>query len=89
MLCVRGVHPGVNANLVSVSYFREGKDSCPYTYVCGREAGVLFHLTPLQSLYDTHNIAGSVFNSPKLNFFRLLSNGCTYVHSPLISVSIN
>ena len=69
MLCVRGVHPGVNANLVSVSYFREGKDSCPYTYVCGREAGVLFHLTPLQSLYDTHNIAGSVFNSPKLNFF--------------------
>ena len=69
MLCVRGVHPGVDANLVSVSYFREGKDSCPYTYVCGREAGVLFHLTPLQSLYDTHNIAGSVFNSPKLNFF--------------------
>ena len=69
MLCVRGVHPGVNANLVSVSYFREGKDSCPYTYVCGREAGVLFHLTPLQALYDTHNIAGSVFNSPKLNFF--------------------
>ena len=69
MLCARGVHPGVNANLVSVSYFREGKDSCPYTYVCGREAGVLFHLTPLQSLYDTHNIAGSVFNSPKLNFF--------------------
>ena len=69
MLCVRGVHPGVNANLVSVSYFREGKDSCPYTYVCGRAAGVLFHLTPLQSLYDTHNIAGSVFNSPKLNFF--------------------
>ena len=69
MLCVRGVHPEVDANLVSVSYFREGKDSCPYTYVCGREAGVLFHLTPLQSLYDTHNIAGSVFNSPKLNFF--------------------
>ena len=23
----------------------------------------------LQELYDTHNIAGSVFNSPKLNFF--------------------
>ena len=89
MLCARGVHPEVNANLVSVSYFREGKDSCPYTMFADGKLVFYFNLHLLQALYDTHNIAGSVFNSPKLNFFRLLSNGCTYVHSPLISVSIN
>ena len=35
-----------------------------YTNVCGRKAGVLFHLTPYYHLKTTRNIAGSEF----LNF---------------------